>query len=99
VGYGYVSMRTPDSLRYPHAVTIGPIGAKNDEDAAASVYAAVAWASQCAPVVRIPVPGPHPSLQPLLTAGFRMIYMKTFLTTTTDNLPDPSRYIPTLTFY
>lgn len=99
VGYGYAQMRSPESLWYPDAVTLGPIGAHDAGDALACVCGAVEWAQGRATVLRIPVPGPHLSLQPLLKAGFRITYVETFLSTNNAKLPDPSCYIPSTTFF
>ncbi|MCL4517041.1 MAG: GNAT family N-acetyltransferase [Firmicutes bacterium] len=99
VGYGYAQMRSPGSLWYPEAITLGPIGASSADDALACVCSAVDWARSRATMLRISVPGPHLSLQPLLKAGFRITYLETFLATSNDKLPDPSCYLPTITFF
>ncbi|NGQ95879.1 GNAT family N-acetyltransferase [Brevibacillus sp. SYP-B805] len=99
VGYAYVQFRSPGSLLFPEALTLGPIGARKAADAFHCACAAVAWAKHRGTMLRIPVPGPHPCLQPLLQAGFRITYVETFLSTAQDQLPDPTCYIPTITFF
>jgi len=64
------------------------------EDTAACVLAAVNWVQQRVEVVLIDVPGPHPSLAPLLAAHFRITYVETFLSTASSPLFDASCYIP-----
>lgn len=54
VGYGFAQMRSPESLRYPDALTLGPIGAQTPHDAQACV---------------------------------------------SGQMPDPSAYIPTITYF
>ncbi len=80
VGYGYARLGG-GTLYYPQACTVGPIGACTPENAVACVVAAVDWASKRAEVLRIDLPGPHPALAPLLVAGFRIVYVETFLST------------------
>lgn len=94
VGYGYVQRRSPNSLWYPEAITIGPIGAATPDDALAAVCAAAAWAAGRASVIRMPVPGPHPALAGLLDAGFQITYVETFVANSTAGLPDPACYVP-----
>ncbi len=92
IGYGYV--RLVGTLWYPHACTLGPIGVINPEDATACVLAAVHVALQSADVLRIDVPGPHPSLAPLLERGFRIADVDTFMSSATAPFFDPRCYIP-----
>ncbi len=93
-GYGYVQMRSEESIWYPDAATIGPIGARTIEDARMCALAAVAWASERASVLRIGVPGPHPALAPLLEAGFRITDTDIFVCRGSGMFVDPRRYIP-----
>ena len=60
VGYGYIQTRG-GSLWFPEAITIGPVGTDTSDDAFHSVCAAVEFARPRAAVVRLAVPGPHPS--------------------------------------
>lgn len=80
VGYGYARLGG-GTLYYPQACTVGPIGARTPENAVACMAAAVDWAGKRAEVLRIDLPGPHPALAPLLAAGFRIVYVETFLST------------------
>src|SRR5205814_977799 len=57
IGYGYVQTRSDDLLQHPDALTLGPIGARTEADAAACVLAALGWAKGRAPEARIPTPG------------------------------------------
>jgi GNAT superfamily N-acetyltransferase len=92
VGYGYVRLAA-GTIRYPGAVTVGPVGTRRADDAAASVLAATRWACQRARVLHITVPGPHPSLAPLLEAGCRIIDLDTFLASSPTPYLDPRRYL------
>ncbi len=91
VGYGYARLGA-GTLYYPQACTVGPIGARTPEDAVVCVAAAVGWASRRAEVLRIDLPGPHPALAPLLAAGFRIVYVETFLSTGPAPFFDARRY-------
>ena len=92
VGYGYVRLGA-GTLWYPDALTVGPIGVRAVEDAVACVVAAVEWARPRAAVLRINVPGPHPSLAPLLDAGFHITYVETFVSSATEPFFDAQRYL------
>jgi GNAT superfamily N-acetyltransferase len=92
IGYGYVRLGA-GSFWYPNGCTIGPIGVKESEDATDCVLAAVHWAGKHAEVLFISVPGAHPSLSPLLSKGFRIVYVETFLSTADPPFFDPRRYI------
>lgn len=94
VGYGYSQMHSDDLPDAPQTATVGPIGAKTKADAAACVAAAVHWASDRAPAVRLTVPGPHPSLRLLLSAGLRIHDADTFCSTRAARFTDPRRYLP-----
>lgn len=94
VGYGYVSLNT-SSFWASGVCTIGPVGVKEAEDAADCVLATLQWASQHkVRMYRIDVPGPHPSLAPLLNAGFHMFYVETFVSSAHTSFFDPRGYIP-----
>ena len=93
-GYGYVQMRSEESIWYPDAATIGPVGARTIEEARMCALAAVAWARERASVLRIGVPGPHPALAPLLEAGFRITDTDIFVCRGSGMFADPRRYIP-----
>lgn len=92
VGYGYARLGAR-TLWHPDACTLGPIGALTPEDATACVLAAVAWARRHADVLLISVPGAHPALAPLLTAGFHITYVETFLCTESAPFFDARCYI------
>jgi GNAT superfamily N-acetyltransferase len=93
VGYAFVQMASPAYLRHPDAVTVGPVGVRSGQDAAACVAAVVAWAADRAPLVSVGVPGPHPALHALLDAGGRVGYVELFLSTH-EPFADPGRYVP-----
>ncbi len=93
IGYGYVRVGV-GTLWYPDACTLGPIGVSNPEDATACVLATVNFASQKADVLIINVPGPHPSLAPLLERGFRITDVDTFVSSATVPFFDARCYIP-----
>jgi len=59
----------------------------------ACVQATVDWAHKHEEVLRIDVPGPHPSLAPLVRLGFRIIYVETFVSTASRPFFDASCYI------
>jgi len=94
VGYGYIQMRSDDSLWHPDAITLGPIGARAADHALACVCAAARWAQPRAAVLRIAVPGPHPSLGPLLDAHFRITYVETFMLSAAEPFVNAECYIP-----
>lgn len=92
IGYAYARLGA-GSLYHPDACTLGPIGARRPEDAAACVLAAVAWARRHAGVLLVNVPGPHPALAPLLDAGFHITYVETFLSTADTPFFDARCYV------
>jgi hypothetical protein len=92
VGYGYVRL-SGGTLWDPDAVTIGPIGARRAEHSAHCVLAAAEWARQRASVLRVSVPGPHPSLAPLLKAHFQIRFMETFMSSAAEPFFDARRYL------
>jgi hypothetical protein len=94
VGYGIAQTLSDDLLEYPDAVSLGPIGTRAREDAAACVLAVVAWARERAAMARISVTGPHPAIGALLAAGFRIAELETFCLSSDDAFVDVQRYIP-----
>jgi hypothetical protein len=93
VGYAVVQRRSDASIWYPDGYTVGPVGALAEEDAAAGVLAAVAWACASAAVVRVPVPGPHPGIKLLLDARFQIVYVETFCSAAAEPFFDPRCYV------
>lgn len=98
VGYGYVQRESQRALWHPDTQTLGPIGAGTPEEALACVGAAANWASRAGVRLRIPVPGPHPALGPLLEAGFRITYVETFCSSAVAPRFDPRCYVPSSEF-
>ncbi len=93
VGYGYIRLDA-GTIWYPHACSIGPIGAISPEAAADCVLAAIHWSLQQAEVIHLEVPGPHPCLATLLERGFHISYVDTFVSTTMTPFFDAQCYIP-----
>ncbi len=93
VGYAYVRLGE-ESLLSPQRWVVGPLGVSAPEHAVQCVLAATAWAQRRAERVRIDVPGPHPSLGPLLERGFHIIYVETFHSTAPTPIFDTRCYIP-----
>jgi GNAT superfamily N-acetyltransferase len=94
IGYGYAQGYSPESLWYPQAITLGPIGVRTGADATACVCAAVGWARSRAETLLIGLPGPHPALIALLDARFKITYVETFLASAEPTFFDPTRYLP-----
>ncbi len=92
VGYGYIRLGAGTPW-YPQSCMLGPIGVKTLEDAAACVLAAVGWAREHTDVIRLKVPGPHPSLIPLLNLGFLITYVETFVSAATTPFFDARCYL------
>lgn len=92
IGYGYVRLGV-GSFHYPEACMLGPIGTSRPENAAACVLAIVDWARHHTNVLCIDVPGPHPSLTPLLEAGFHITDMEIFASTAETPFFDAHCYI------
>ena len=92
VGYGYVRPGA-GSLWYPSACTIGPLGVSSPDDATACALAAVQWASSRAEILLINIPGPHSSLARLLSIGFHITYVETFVSSTQQPFFDARCYI------
>ncbi len=78
LGYGYVRLGA-GTFWSPEACVLGPLGVRSSTAATTCVLAMADWARQHAKTLRIDVPGPHPSLAPLLEAGFRIAYVETHL--------------------
>jgi hypothetical protein len=91
-GYGYVRPGA-GTLWWPEACAIGPVGVMDPADAAPCVLAAVDWARRRAETLLIDVPGPHPSLAPLLASGFRIDYVETYVSDEAAPFFDPRRYL------
>jgi hypothetical protein len=94
VGYGYAQTRSDDLPAAPETVTLGPIGAREAADVAACVAAAARWASGRAAAVRVSVPGPHPSLGPLLAHGLQIHDLDLFCSTPGWRFVDVRCYLP-----
>jgi GNAT superfamily N-acetyltransferase len=92
VGYGYVRLGA-GTIYSPEACTLGPIGARTPDAARACVLAAVVWARAHAAVLRIDVPGPHPSLATLLDAHFRIRDVETFMSAARTPFVDAQCYL------
>lgn len=92
IGYAYVRW-SGESLWYPNACSLGPIGVKSSDDAAVCALAVVGWARQRSATLRIDLPGPHPALAPLLDAGFQIVYVETFVSSARTPLFDAHRYV------
>jgi ribosomal protein S18 acetylase RimI-like enzyme len=94
IGYGYAQLRSPELLRRPDTLRLGPIGARNEQDALACVSAVVSWAKPRAGTINISVPGPHAALAALLEARFQISYVETFLSSSDRPFFDAGCYIP-----
>jgi GNAT superfamily N-acetyltransferase len=94
IGYGYAQLHSPELLWRPDTLRLGPIGARNEQDALACVSAAVGWAKPRAPAINIGVPGPHAALVALLEAHFQISYVETFLSSSDRPFFDAGCYIP-----
>jgi GNAT superfamily N-acetyltransferase len=93
IGYGFAQLFNPAMLRRPDTLRLGPIGARNEQDALACICAAVEWARPRAPAINISVPGPHIALAALLEVRFQITYVETFLSSGAPFF-DPACYIP-----
>jgi GNAT superfamily N-acetyltransferase len=94
LGYAYIQRRADESLWRPDAWTVGPVGARSASDAAVCVGAVVRYASVRASSLRLATPSPHPALRSLIEAGFRIVYIETFLASPGATPFDPARYLP-----
>jgi len=92
LGYAIVRARG-GTVRHPDDATIGPIGVRRTEDAAACTLAAVGWTRAQAANLCLMVPGPHPALATLLDAGFRIEDAYSFAASGDAPFYDPRRYI------
>jgi hypothetical protein len=93
IGYGYVRLAPETPLQPADMAVVGPVGVRDSADAAACVLAAVGWALERSPVSRLLIPGPHPALRSLLTAGAAIEYVETFLCSAPPCV-DATRYLP-----
>jgi ribosomal protein S18 acetylase RimI-like enzyme len=93
IGYGYAQFFNPAMLWRPDTLRLGPIGARNEQDALACVGAAVEWARPRAQALNISLPGPHVALAALLEARFQITYVEMFLSSGAPFF-DPACYIP-----
>jgi len=94
IGYEYVRLAGTETLWYPEAYALGPIGASTEDIATACVLAATDWALRQTQTVLLGVPGPHPCLTPLLARGFHIIDIETFLSSAQKPFFDPQCYVP-----
>jgi ribosomal protein S18 acetylase RimI-like enzyme len=94
IGYGYAQLFSPALLWRPDTLRIGPIGARNEQDALACVSATVEWARPRAQAINISVPGSHAALATLLEARFQISYVETFLSSSDQPFFDARCYIP-----
>ncbi len=92
IGYGYLQTRSESAVWSQGAITIGPLGAKTPEDAAACLGRAAYEAASRGSIVRVAVPGPHLGLRPLLAVGFRITYVETYLESKSYGV-DPRLYV------
>jgi hypothetical protein len=92
VGYGYAQTLSDDLPSASETVTVGPVGTRGDADAC--VLAAVRWASERAPTIRVALPAPHPALPPLLDLGLRIHDVDTFCSTREPTFIDARCYVP-----
>jgi GNAT superfamily N-acetyltransferase len=93
IGYGYVRLAPETTLQPADMAVVGPVGVRDAADAQACVLTAIGWALERAPRARLLVPGLHPALRPLLTAGSAIEYAETFLCSAPPCV-DASRYLP-----
>jgi GNAT superfamily N-acetyltransferase len=93
IGYGYVRLAPETTLQPADMAVVGPVGVRDSRHAAACVLAAVGWALERAPGTRLLVPGPHPALRSLLTAGAVIEYVETLLCSAPPCV-DATRYLP-----
>jgi hypothetical protein len=94
IGYGLAQTRSDDLVSSPDAITLGPIGVREPADAVACVLAAVGWARRQGRTARISLSGPHPAVEPLLTAGFRVVELETFCLSAEAPFFDARCYLP-----
>ena len=90
LGYGYVRF-ADGPIWHPNAATIGPVGV-GEEHGAECLLALARWCRERASHVRLCVPGPHPALAPLLSAGFKITDVETFVSMG-DRFCDPRCYL------
>ncbi|CAN5736326.1 hypothetical protein BH23CHL2_BH23CHL2_16060 [soil metagenome] len=102
IGYGYIQrlFESADAPWHPDTVLLGPIGVRKVSESVGAVVALVDAAQSMAPRILIDMPGAHPALPSVLTAGFRIHYQATFCSSAACPPFDPRRYVPadTITF-
>jgi hypothetical protein len=81
------------SVSHPEALTLGPIGSLERADAVGCVLAAAEWARSRAGIVGISLTGPHAAVVPLLAAGFRVVEVETFCSSSDEPVFDVQRYV------
>lgn len=99
IGYGYVwpdASGTPARRRETARTIVGPVGARTPADAEVCVAAVIAYARRFGLPMQLGVPGPHPSLGPLLRGGGRILYLETFCSRGAAFF-DPRCYLPSTT--
>lgn len=94
IGCGFAQRRNLETLSYPDAISLGPVGVRDAADVVACVSAAVNWAKAQAEVVRITLSELHPSTKRLVKAGFAVVDTETFMCSGTNLPVDPRRYAP-----
>ena len=92
IGYALVRLRG-GTVTHPAAITIGPLGVRDPQEALACTLATVAWARGQGDGICLTLPGPHPALAPLLERGFRFADSYTFVASDGGAFADPLRYI------
>jgi GNAT superfamily N-acetyltransferase len=94
VAYGWIRTVSIDAGAGPerHAF-VGPIGGLTEEAMDRATRALAVLAAAGAPHVHLLLLGPHPSLAPLLAAGFRLVDRDTWMCSRLD-LVDGRRYAP-----
>jgi ribosomal protein S18 acetylase RimI-like enzyme len=93
IGYGYVRLAPETPLQPADTAVVGPVSVRDSRDAAACVLATTGWALERSPRAHLLVPGPHPALYPLFTAGGMIEYVETFLCSAPPCV-DATRYLP-----
>ncbi len=92
IGYAFMSLRR-HGRKGPGLAILGPIGSATVRDSAACVFATCRWARAAGHGLYLAVPGPHPALRPLFSAGFQIIDLETFVSSSDRDFADPRRYI------
>jgi ribosomal protein S18 acetylase RimI-like enzyme len=92
VGYAVIRLHG-GTVTHPAAITLGPLGVREQRDALPCVLAAVTWARGRGEELCLMIPGPHPALAPLLERGFRIVDSYTFVASDGGAFADPQRYL------